>query len=263
MIGALEDYLQELGGVTIAYSGGVDSTFLLAMGVRVLGEDNVIALTIQSPLTPPWELDFARDFCRNKSIQHLLLDGSFVLDDEDIVSNSPQRCYFCKKRLLEAMLRGKPADQHLLTGTNASDESDFRPGMRAAEEMGILTPLREIGFVKEAIRGYSQRYDIPGFARTPAACFATRIPYGEPITIEKIRKIEAAETFLHQLGFKMVRARLIAGDTARIEVATEEIEKAANLYREIAQHLRTFGFNKVILDSEGYRTGNLNAEMRL
>ncbi|MBN1255149.1 MAG: ATP-dependent sacrificial sulfur transferase LarE [Deltaproteobacteria bacterium] len=263
MIGVLEDYLREIGEVTTAYSGGVDSTFLLAMSARILGKEKVVALTIQSPLAPPWELEFARNFCRARGIKHLLLDGSFILKDARITTNSSQRCYFCKRRLLEAVLREKAADQPLLTGTNASDESDLRPGMRAEEEMGILTPLRAIGCTKEAIREHSQRYGIPGFERAPSACFATRIPYGEPITIEKIRKIEAAETFLHQLGFKMVRARLIAGDTARIEVATEEIEKATNLYREIAQHLRTFGFNKVILDGEGYRTGNLNAEMRL
>ena len=258
MIGALEDYVRELGEVAIAYSGGVDSTFLLALCARILGEEKVVALTIQSPLTPQWELDFARDFCRSRGIQQLLLDGSFILEDERITGNSSQRCYFCKKRLLETMLQEKPADQPLLTGTNASDESDFRPGMRAEEEMGILTPLRELGFTKDAIREYSQRYGIPGFERAPAACFATRIPVGEPITLEKVKMIGEAETFLRNVGIELVRVRLFAGDTACIEVATEERKRILDLGDEISHRFGEIGFRGVALDVEGYRQGKLN-----
>lgn len=260
MIEALEDYLRGLNGVAIAYSGGVDSTFLLAISARVLGDDKVVALTIQSPLTPPWELDFALDFCRSSGIQQLFLDGSFVLDDERITSNPSQRCYFCKKQLLKTMLQEKPADQPLLTGTNASDESDFRPGMRAEEEMGILTPLRELGFTKEAIREYSQRYGIPGFERTPAACFATRIPIGEPITRDKVKMIGEAETFLRSLGLELVRVRLLASDTASIEVATEEGKRILDLREEIVRQLGEIGFRGVVLDMEGYRQGKLNVK---
>jgi len=260
VIGALEEYLRGLGGVAIAYSGGVDSTFLLAISASILGQEKVVALTIQSPLTPPWELDFARDFCHTRGIQHLLLDGSFILDDERITANPPQRCYFCKKKLLETILQERPADHPLLTGTNASDKSDFRPGMRAEEEMGILTPLRELGFTKEAIREYSQRYGIPGFERPPAACFATRISFGEPITQEKVRMVGEAEIFLRNLGLELVRVRLLSRDTASIEVAKEEGQRILDLREEISRQFGEIGFRGVALDLEGYRQGKLNVD---
>jgi uncharacterized protein len=228
------------------------------MSARVLGKENVVALTIQSPLTPLWELDFARDFCRDTGIQHLLLDGSFVLNDEMIVSNPPQRCYFCKKRILGVMKSEAPRDHILITGTNASDEADFRPGMRAEEEMGILTPLRELGFTKDMIREFSQADEIPGFKRPPAACFATRIPYGESVTEEKVRMVVQAETFLRTLGFELIRVRLFSGAAACIEVATEEFKNILDNRKEILRQLGTIGFQKVILDLEGYRQGKLN-----
>ena len=155
------------------------------------------------------------------------------------------------------MLQEKPADQPLLTGTNASDESDFRPGMRAEEEMGIITPLRELGFTKEAIREYSQRYGIPGFERAPAACFATRIPVGEPITLEKVKMIGEAETFLRNVGIELVRVRLFSGDTACIEVAKEEGKRILELGDEIVRRFGEIGFRGVALDVEGYRQGKL------
>lgn len=258
MIGALEDYLRGLGEATIAYSGGVDSTFLLATSARVLGAGHVLAVTMESPLTPPWEVAFAKEFCRNNGIKHHVLDGSFVLEDESVVTNPPQRCYYCKRRLLAAILEASPAHQPLLTGTNASDESDFRPGIRAEEEMGVSTPLRELRFTKEAIREYSRTYEIPEFERLPSPCFATRIPYGEPITIEKVRMIEGAETFLRQLGFALVRVRLFSADTACIEVAQEEIGRACDLHQAISRQLGTMGFKRVTLDLEGYQQGRLN-----
>ena len=258
VIKALEDYIAQLGKVAIAYSGGVDSTFLLAVSARVLGEKKVVALTIQSPLTPPWELDFANDFCLNKGIQHLFLDGSFVLNDEVIVSNPPQRCYFCKKRILGVMQSKTPRDHILISGTNASDENDFRPGMKAEKELGVRTPLRELRFTKDMIREYSQVDAIPGFERPPAACFATRIPYGESITDEKVRMVEKAETFLRNLGIELVRVRVLSGDTACIEVAKEEGKMILDYRDEITRQLGEIGFRRVTLDLEGYRQGKLN-----
>jgi uncharacterized protein len=261
VIQALTDYLAKLGKVAIAYSGGVDSTFLAAMSARVLGEGNVLAMTIQSPLTPLWEIEFAKEFCRTRGIKHLLLDGSFVLHDERIVTNPPQRCYYCKRKILEAMRREIPGDHPLLTGTNASDESDFRPGIKAEEELGVKTPLRELRFTKDVIREYSKGYAIPGFERHPSPCFATRIPYGEPITVEKVRMIEGAETYLRKLGFSLVRVRLISPATACIEVARDHVERAFDLREDILHQLVVTGFKRVVLDFEGYRQGKLNDEV--
>jgi len=257
---ALRDYLAKSGQVAIAYSGGVDSTFLLAMSVDALGADNVVALTIESPLTPPWEMAFANDFCRARGIRQRLLDGSFVLDDERVAANPPERCYYCEKKIIKAMQRAISDDYTLLTGTNASDETDVRPGMRAEEEMGVRTPLRALRFTKDAIRAYSQASGVPDFGRPSSPCFATRIPYGEPITVEKVRMIEKAESFLRQLGFALVRARLILPDTACIEVAVDEISRACELHGQISCHLSTIGFRRVTLDLKGYRMGNFNPE---
>jgi uncharacterized protein len=255
---ALEEYMKGLGKATIAYSGGVDSTFLVAMSAKVLGTGGVLAVTVQSPLTPLWEVAFAEEFCRTRGIKHLLLDGSFVLDDKRIVTNPPQRCYYCKRRLLETMQRESPDDHLLLTGTNASDEADFRPGIKAEEEMGVKTPLRELRFTKDAIREYSRTYGIPDFERPSSPCFATRIPYGEPITLDKVHLIERAETFLRHLGFALVRVRLISPATACIEVSSEEVSRVFDLRETISRHLVAIGFQRVTIDLEGYRTGKLN-----
>jgi pyridinium-3,5-biscarboxylic acid mononucleotide sulfurtransferase len=265
VIGALEGYLRGLGEVVVAYSGGVDSTFLVSMCARILGEGKVQAVTMQSPLTPRWEVTFAEKLCQSQRIRHLLLDGSFVLGDERIAANPPQRCYYCKRRILEAMRRETIGDSPLLTGTNASDEADFRPGLKAEEEMGVKAPLRDLGFTKDAIRQYSQEYTIPGFERPSSSCFATRIPYGEPITVEKVRLIEEAEQFLRRLGFELVRVRLITTDTAGqtatsgcIEVARDEVQRVLALRETISRELLAIGFNRVALDLEGYKQGKLN-----
>jgi uncharacterized protein len=265
VIRALEEYLRGLGEATIAYSGGVDSTFLLAMSARILGAERVLAVTMQSPLTPRWEVAFAEEWCLSRGIKHLLLDGSFVLAEERIVANPPERCYVCKKKILEAIRSNISADSPLLTGTNASDEADFRPGIKAEKELGVRTPLRELGFTKDAIRQYSQEYAIPGFERTSSPCFATRIPYGEPITVEKVRVIEEAETFLRGLGFALVRVRLLSPETADqratsgcIEVACDEVEKVMGLREAIVRKLLAIGFKRITLDLEGYRQGKLN-----
>jgi uncharacterized protein len=258
VIKVLEDYLAELGKVAIAYSGGVDSTFLLGTSARVLGKGKVLAVTVQSPLTPPWEVGFAKEFCHAGDIRHILLDGSFVLDDGLLLSNPTQRCYHCKKKLLETMSGEIPGTYHLLTGTSASDEADFRPGMRAEEEMGVRTPLRELRFTRDMIRDASQMYAIPGFERPPAACFATRIPFGEPITVEKVRMVEEAEAFLRHLDFVLVRVRLLSGDSACIEVAREEVQRILDLREDISRQLGSLGFTRVTLDLEGYRRGSHN-----
>ncbi len=258
MIKKLENYIEGLKRMAIAYSGGVDSTFLLDMSARVLREGKVLALTIKSPLTPLWEVEFAIGYCKTKGIRQLMLDGSFILDDELFVSNPLQRCYYCKKRILEVMKEEIPDDHVLLTGTTATDASDFRPGMKAEQEMEVRTPLRELGFTRDKIREYSKAYHIPGFERPPSACFATRVPYGEPITLGKVKMVEEAETFIRNLGIELVRVRLITRDTACIEVAKEDIKKIFDLREDISHQFGEIGFLRVTLDLDGYRRGKLN-----
>jgi len=257
----LERYIANLGRVAVAYSGGVDSTFLLATCARVLGNEHVLALTIQSPLIPPWELEFAVGFCRDTGLQHRVLNGSCVFEDERVISNPMERCYYCKKRLLDVMQTVIPDTTPLLTATNASDESDFRPGMRAEAELGIKTPLRELGFSKHMIRKYSEMDAIPGFDRPSGACFATRIPYGDPISVEKVRMIEQAETFVRNLGLEVVRVRLLSRDVACIEVGEQEIEKCLEFREQIVGRLADLGFRRVTLDLEGYRSGKLHCSI--
>ena len=258
MIEQLEECLKEFHKVAVAYSGGVDSTFLLATGARVLGRKNILALTIESPLTPAWEIEFAKGFCSTRGIPQLLLDGSGILETEAFAKNPADRCYFCKTRVLQMVKDAAPKGFTLLTGTNATDVSDFRPGMKAEEEIGVKTPLRDKGITKDQVREFSRIYAIPGGERPPCACFATRIPYGESVTLEKIEKIKEAEVFLRDRGFETVRVRLIARDTAGIEVAAEKIQDVLPLREEILEFLRGQGFRRIMVDLEGYRQGKLN-----
>jgi uncharacterized protein len=258
MIQKLENCLKEYQKVAVAYSGGVDSTFLLATCARVLGEKQVLALTIESPLTPPWEIDFAKGFCQPRGIPQLLLDGSAILENEHFATNPAERCYFCKRKVLQMVKNAVPVDFTLLTGTNATDVSDFRPGMKAEEEMGVKTPLRELGIPKDKIRQFSRVQGIPGSERPPCACFATRIPTGESITLDKIERIRKAEVFLRERGFETVRVRWMAKDAATIEVAQEKIEDIFGLREEILQAMKEIGFRRATVDLEGYRQGKLN-----
>jgi len=258
MIRQLEEYLKGFPKVAVAYSGGVDSTFLLATGARLLGRKNILALTIESPLTPAWEIEFAKGFCNTRGISQLLLDGSGILENDHFAKNPADRCYFCKTKVLQMIRNAAPKGYTLLTGTNATDLSDFRPGMKAEEEIGVKTPLREQGITKDQIREFSRIYAIPGSERPPCACFATRIPYGESVTLDKIEKIKRAEVFLRDRGFETVRVRMVARDTASIEVAPEKMKYAFGLRDEIVKFLRGIGFRRITVDLEGYRQGKLN-----
>ncbi len=258
MIQQLEKYLREFHKVAAAYSGGVDSTFLLATGARVLGRKNILALTIESPLTPAWEIEFAKGFCSTRGIPQVLLDGSGILKNEHFAKNPADRCYFCKTKVLQMVKNAAPKGYTLLTGTNATDVSDFRPGMKAEEEIGVKTPLREQGITKDQIREFSRIYAIPGSERPPCACFATRIPYGQSVTLDKIEKIKSAEVFLRDRGFETVRVRMIAKDTASIEVAKEKIQDVFRHREAISKFLRGIGFLRMTADLEGYRQGKLN-----
>ncbi|MBQ9021837.1 MAG: ATP-dependent sacrificial sulfur transferase LarE [Eggerthellaceae bacterium] len=254
---ALKQHLADYGRLAVAFSGGVDSTFLLAVTHKVLG-DNACALTAQSPAFPEREHAEALDFCKQRGIRHLVFDAK-QLDIEGFVQNSPERCYFCKRGLFESMMN--LAQEHDLgpvaDGSNTDDTSDYRPGSRALSELNIVSPLLECGFSKNDIRAASAALGLATAEKPSFACLATRIPYGTPITADALAQLGAAEQALLDLGLTAVRVR-INGAEARIEVPPSEMEKAFKLRDDIVRHLKEAGFNYVALDLEGYRTGSMN-----
>ena len=258
----LKSILRSCGQAAVAYSGGVDSTFLAKVGHDVLGA-NCVAITISSALLPKSELDRAEETARAIGIAH------YVIRERDlepgVAENPPDRCYRCKK-IEFALIKQKAAElgiAHVLDGSNVDDLSDFRPGRRALQELGISSPLCEAGLTKAEIRELSKTLGLPTWNRPAAACLASRIPYGERITDEKLLRIERAEDFLRDMGF--VRFRVRSHDhLARIEVAPEERAKMwdAEKMDRIAKALKSFGFLYVAVDLEGYRTGSLNEALQ-
>lgn len=253
----LQEILREAEAVSVAFSGGTDSAFLLAAAHAVLGE-RVIAVTAKSCIFPASEQQEAEEFCRSRGIRQLFIDTEFP-DPEAFRRNPPDRCYHCKLALFRAIreLAAKNGFPVVADGTNCDDTGDYRPGMRAIAELGIRSPLREAGLHKPEIRALSREMHLPTWDRPSAACLASRIPYGEPVTAEKVRMVDAAETFLRERGFRQVRVRM-QSKAARIELLPEDIPSAVMHREEIAKKLRKIGFSYISLDMEGYRTGSLN-----
>lgn len=259
----LKKILHGMGGVLVAYSGGVDSTFLLMVAKETL-QNKILAITIASPLYPRREIEEATKIARDYGIKHRIIRIE-ELGDEDFLSNSPERCYFCKQKLFSGLIKIAERDEipWVIDGTNLDDDQDFRPGTRAARELGIRSPLNEAKLTKNAIRELSGKMGLPGSNRPSLACLASRIPYGERITLEKLSAIEAAETYLNSMGFKQVRVRS-GYNTARIEVSPEEIGLLLDesLRIKIVKHLHEIGYLYVTLDLQGYRTGSMNEVLK-
>ncbi|WP_069650832.1 ATP-dependent sacrificial sulfur transferase LarE [Caloranaerobacter ferrireducens] len=253
----LINYLKELERVVLAFSGGVDSTFLLKAAKEALG-DNVKAVTILSPYIPKWEVEEAKQLVSELGVNYEIVEVPII---EEIRNNPENRCYLCKKAVFSIIksIAEKEGYNHVIDGTNFDDTKDYRPGLKALEELNIKSPLLECKLTKEEIRELSKELGLKTWDKPPYACLLTRIPYGNELNVEDFQKIENAEKYLMDIGIRAVRVRCHK-DLARIEVGKNERSKLFNeeILDEISKEFKKIGFKYVTLDLEGYRTGSFN-----
>jgi len=259
---ALVQQIIKLPSLLVAFSGGVDSSFLLAVAHQVLG-DKVTAATSSSITYPLREQAEAAEFTKKRNIKHIIFESEESRLPE-FMSNTPDRCYHCKKSLARRLIElAKDEDiHHIAHAANLDDLNDYRPGIKAAREMGLLSPLIDSRLGKDEIRFLSREMGLETWDKPAMACLASRIPYGSPITAEKLRMIQEAEEVLAENGFKQFRVRH-HGNIARIEVGGTEICRIAeeSLRKKIVERLREIGFKYVSIDLEGYIPGSLNRDM--
>jgi uncharacterized protein len=259
----LVHHLADLDSLLVAFSGGVDSTFLLVMSLQALGE-KIVAATANSIIHSVRETDEAKDFALERGISHVVFPSE-ELSISGFVANGPDRCYLCKQSLFESLLEmaREKRIKHVAHGANLDDLGDYRPGFRAAKEAGVIAPLIDAQLGKEEIRFLSREMGLSTWDKPAMSCLATRFPYGNPITEENLKMVEDAESFLVEQGFKVVRVRH-HGSVARVEVGRSEMENIMHkgLGRAIVEEFRKIGFEYVALDLEGYVSGSLNRALR-
>lgn len=255
----LRGFLGSLDGVAVAFSAGADSSLLLHAARSVLGE-KAIAVTIRAPMVPDRELDEAAAFCKSLGVRHEIVEFD-ALSIPAFAQNAPDRCYHCKKALLSAIASVARANgfSAVAEGSNADDDGDFRPGMRAVRELGVLSPLRDAGFSKRDVRSILKELGLAVCAKPSSACLASRIPYGTPVTAEALKRIGKAEDWLRDNipGLGQLRVRAL-GDSARIEVPLCDLAAIAERSGSVVSALTELGFRKISLDLQGFRSGSMN-----
>jgi uncharacterized protein len=256
----LEERIAELDSAVVAFSGGVDSTLLLAMCLKVLGRDKVLAVTVESAIHPSVERGRAAELAAELHARHRVI-GFDALSDPDFSANSPQRCYFCKRGVMRVMrsIADEEGLAHVVHGANVDDQGDFRPGTQAAIEAGARAPLQEAGLTKGDIRALSREMGLPTWDLPSMACLASRFPYGTLLTQEGLERVDAAENYLRSFGVRQLRVRDHL-PIARVEVPESDFEllMSPGVRGQIVARLRELGYTYVTLDLSGFRSGSLN-----